>query len=62
VRSLVTDNSQQVKTCEICMIQGHTISYFSTLQGNPTNQVNVMGMVSYPQHKYDSNYKTYNHE
>jgi hypothetical protein len=42
------------------MMQGHTISYFSTLQGDRINQVNVMGMVSYPQHKYDSNYKTYN--
>jgi hypothetical protein len=40
------------------MMQGHAISYFSTLQDDTTNQVNVMGMVSYPQ--YDSNYKTYN--
>ena len=49
---LVTCNSQ-VKTCGIYMMQRHDIDSCLTFQDDSTNQVNIMEMNPYSQHKYD---------
>ncbi|XP_075504413.1 uncharacterized protein LOC142541844 [Primulina tabacum] len=61
LEKLVVGQVQQVKTCSICAMVGHSTDTCPTLQEDPTQQVNAIGgFLGQPQHRYDPYSNSYN--
>ncbi|XP_073152066.1 uncharacterized protein [Henckelia pumila] len=61
LEKLVVGQAQQIKSCGICLVVGHSTDMCPTLQEDPTQQANAIGgFPGQPQRRYDPYSNTYN--